>query len=121
MSMKKLRIFGFVITILLLFIGFIFNYKIFFLISFFNFIIMIFSPLLYIKFKIYQFIEFVGRCIQKVNSFFIILFIFFFIFTPVSIILKILKIDLLDKKINKNITTYFKNRIIQPTSLKKQF
>ena len=121
MSIKKLRIFGFALTILLVFIGFFFNYNLFFVISFFNFIITIFYPLLYIKFKIYQFIETLGKSIQKVNSFLIILFIFFFIFTPISIILKIFKIDLLDKKINKSVSTYFKNRTIQPNSLKKQF
>lgn len=47
--------------------------------------------------------------------------VFYLVFTPVSLTLKILNKDLLNKKIDKKIDSYLITREIQPTSLKNQF
>lgn len=47
--------------------------------------------------------------------------VFYTVFAPISLIIKLLGIDLLNKKIEKNQITYWIDRKIQPTSLKNQF
>ena len=47
--------------------------------------------------------------------------LYFCIFTPVSIFLKILGKDLLDKKIDKSQNSYWIERKKQPESMKNQF
>lgn len=47
--------------------------------------------------------------------------VFFVVFVPVSIILKIIGKDLLNKKIDKNKTSYWIKRETQPTYLRNQF
>jgi hypothetical protein len=47
--------------------------------------------------------------------------IFFIILTPLGIILKILRIDLLKKKINPKIPSYWEKKIHYDTSPKNQF
>ncbi len=60
---------------------------------------------------------FIGGIISKV-----ILFILYFgLFTPVSIVLKLLGKDLLKKKISINDKTYWVSRKTQPQSMKNQF
>jgi len=52
----------------------------------------------------------------------IIMFILYFgLFTPVSIFLKILGKDLLSKKVDKSKYSYWVNRKDQPQSMKNQF
>lgn len=64
-----------------------------------------------------KFGEFMGGIISK-----IILFILYFgLFTPISLFLKLLGKDLLDKKIDKSKHSYWTNRETQPESMKKQF
>lgn len=121
MNIKKLRIFGFVLFGFLVISGIFFKNYIFFFIATFNLIVSIFYPLFYFKYKIYQVFQILGKYIGKINSFLIIIFLFYFIFTPMSILFKLLRIDLLDKKINKKVLSYFKNRDLPPNSLKKQF
>lgn len=59
----------------------------------------------------------IGGIISK-----IIMFILYFgLFTPISIILKILGKDLLNKKIDKDKSSYWIDREIQPQSMKHQF
>lgn len=58
-----------------------------------------------------------GNVISKV----VMIVLFFLLFTPVSFALKILKKDLLKKKMGKHLDTYWIERKIQPTSMKKQF
>jgi len=61
--------------------------------------------------------EFVGGIVSKV-----IMFILYFgVFTPVSIFLKILGKDLLGKKVDKSKETYWIKRETQPLSMKNQF
>jgi hypothetical protein len=61
--------------------------------------------------------EFIGSIISKVIMF----ILYFALFTPVSLILKILGKDLLSKKIDKNKSTYWIDRTSQPQSMKNQF
>lgn len=61
--------------------------------------------------------EFIGGIMAKV-----IMFILYFgLFTPISIVLKILRKDLLNKKIDKNKSSYWIDRETQPQSMKNQF
>ena len=89
------------------------------IISTFFILIALISPLLLSSFYIYwvKFGEFIGGIISKV-----ILFILFFgIFTPVALILKLMGKDLLNKQLNTNILSYWKVREEQPGTLKNQF
>ncbi len=64
-----------------------------------------------------KFGELIGSIISKV----ILLFLFYCLFTPFSIALKIMQKDLLHKKLDKKCHSYWLDRKIQPGSLKKQF
>ena len=64
-----------------------------------------------------KFGNFMGNVISKV----ILMVLFFLLFTPVSFALKILRKDLLKKKMDKHLDTYWIERKTQPTSMKKQF
>lgn len=64
-----------------------------------------------------KFGEVIGGIVSK-----IIMFILYFgLFTPVSIVLKILGKDLLNKKVDKSKNTYWIKRERQPESMKNQF
>ena len=61
--------------------------------------------------------EFIGGIISK-----IIMFILYFgLFTPVSLFLKIIGKDLLNKKVDKSKNSYWIDRQTQPQSMKHQF
>lgn len=62
-----------------------------------------------------------GNFVGKINSKIIIFILFYFVFLPIGIILKILKKDLLNKKIDKACSTYFIDRKTYPSSMKNQF
>ena len=64
-----------------------------------------------------KFGEMIGGVISKI----ILLILFYGLFTPISIVLKILRKDLLHKKLDKKCQSYWINRTMQPGSLKKQF
>ena len=64
-----------------------------------------------------KFGDLIGGIISKI----ILLILFYGLFTPISIILKILRKDLLHKKLDKKCHSYWINRTLQPGSLKKQF
>ena len=64
-----------------------------------------------------KFGELIGGVISKI----ILLILFFGLFTPISIVLKILRKDLLHKKLDKTSQTYWLDRTLQPGSLTKQF
>ena len=64
-----------------------------------------------------KFGELIGGVISKV----ILLIMFYGLFTPISIVLKILRKDLLHKKLDKKCQSYWIDRTLQPGSLKKQF
>ena len=62
-----------------------------------------------------------GTYTSNITSKFILFILFFGIFTPISLILKLLNKDLLSKKINKTATTYWIIRKTQPQSMRNQF
>ncbi len=64
-----------------------------------------------------KFGELIGGVISKI----LLLILFFGLFTPISLVLKILGKDLLHKKLDKKCDTYWVDRTMQPGSLKKQF
>ena len=64
-----------------------------------------------------KFGEIIGGAISKV----IMIILFYGIFTPIAFVLKLLGKDLLNKKIDKNASTYWVIREIQPGSLKNQY
>ena len=61
--------------------------------------------------------EYLGILISKVIMF----MLFFFLFTPISLVLKLLGKDLLNKKIDPNKASYWIHRKMKPQSMKKQF
>ncbi len=64
-----------------------------------------------------KFGEIVGNIISKV----IIIILFYGLFTPIAIILRLLGKDLLKKNLDKSSSTYWIKRDTQPGSLKNQF
>ncbi|MBP7710498.1 MAG: hypothetical protein KA100_05465 [Rickettsiales bacterium] len=79
------------------------------------------DPQIYLRTKIYQSWIKIGDFLGKVNGFLISAILFYVIFTPVAIVLRLLKKDLLNKKLNPSQSSYFIDRKEQPTSMKNQF
>lgn len=119
---KSLRVFGLIWATIF---GF-FCYKnnnnvILFFLSIFFVINSLFFPRFFTKTYIFQgWVKF-GNFIGHINSKIIIFIMFFFIFLPTGILLKIFKKDLLKKKLNKNTISYFEKRNTQPGSMMNQF
>ncbi|MDZ7818381.1 MAG: hypothetical protein U5K55_07080 [Aliarcobacter sp.] len=63
----------------------------------------------------------IGEFLGRISSSIIMFFLFFGIYTPISLVLKIFSKDLLNKKINKDKSTYWIKRETQPQSMKNQF
>jgi Saxitoxin biosynthesis operon protein SxtJ len=81
----------------------------------------IISPRIYLDLKLYQgWVKF-GEILGKINSFIIIAILFYGVFTPAGIMLRLLKKDLLNKKLDRLKTSYFIDRKTQPGSMKQQF
>ena len=89
---------------------------------FFAFIIIstIYPKLYKITYFYQSWIKF-GDFIGKINSKIIIFILFYFLFLPIGILLKIFRKDLLGKKINKSAKSYFIDRKDQPTDMENQF
>ena len=122
---KQIRIFLLIWSIIFFFIGiyplfFNLNIKIWSIcISILFFVISSFKPELGKYFYIIWVTigEYLGILISK----FIMFILFFFLFTPISLVLKLLGKDLLNKKIEPNKATYWNHRKMKPQSMKKQF
>ena len=85
------------------------------------FIISITYPQLYKITYFYQsWIKF-GNFIGKINSKIIMLVLFYFIFFPIGIFIKIFRKDLLNTKIDKSLNSYFIDRKDQPVNMENQF
>ena len=83
--------------------------------------ISVIFPSFYQKIYFYQgWIKF-GNFVGKVNSKIIIFILFYIIFLPIGLILKILRKDLLGKKINESAKSYFIDRKEQPKDMQNQF
>ncbi len=78
-------------------------------------------PQIFSQTKFYQtWIKF-GDFMGKINSKIIIFILFYFIFLPIGLVFKILKKDLLKKKLDKSSNSYFIDRVTQPGDMKNQF
>ena len=62
-----------------------------------------------------------GDCVGKINSKIIIFILFYFLFLPIGILLKIFRKDLLGKKTDSAATSYFIDREKQPAEMENQF
>lgn len=62
-----------------------------------------------------------GGIIGKINSKIIIFILFYFIFLPIGLVLKLLKKDLLNKKLDKSSQSYFITRQEPLSDMKNQF
>ncbi|XPV70015.1 MAG: SxtJ family membrane protein [Halarcobacter sp.] len=92
---------------------------IFIIISISMFIISLVNINLYIKpYNIWM--KF-GKIMNKISTFIIMFILFYFLFTPISLILKVFSKDLLNKKIDSTVSSYWIKREEQPQSMKKQF
>lgn len=79
------------------------------------------NPQIYLHTKIYQSWIKIGDFLGKINGFLISAILFYGIFTPVAIILRLLKKDLLNKKLSPAANSYFVDRKEQPSNMKNQF
>ena len=61
--------------------------------------------------------EFIGGCISSV----VLIVLYLAIFTPISLVLKLLGKDLLYLRINRDKKSYWLDRHMQPQSMKNQF
>jgi len=121
---KDLVIFGSIWSAIFLLIVYLnFPHKevtaIFIFLAFVTAIITLLSPTkltyLYNKWVIF------GGFIGKINSIIILFLLFALIITPTSFIFKLLRKDLLNKKLDRNSTTYWIDRTLQPGSMVNQF
>jgi hypothetical protein len=71
--------------------------------------------------KVYKYWIKFGDKLGQFTSKIALSIIFFLLFTPISLFLKLMGKDLLDKNIEKSKKSYWIEREIQPTSMKYQF
>jgi len=119
---KTLRTFGYIWAAILAVAGYINDLNPILLATSLCFIVSAtLFPKIYIKIHIFQcWIKF-GNFIGHINLKIIIFALFFFIFTPIGILLKIFRKDLLKKRLDKNKESYFEKRSIQPGIMNNQF
>ena len=116
---KDLKVFAFIWSVIFVIIGTINNITWLYYLSIVFIVFGYFNPIIFINFyKIWIKIgTFMGSIISKV-----IMFVLYFgLFTPISVFLKILGKDLLNKKIDKSPNSYWIKRERQPESMKNQF
>lgn len=70
---------------------------------------------------IYKVWMFVFNPVGKVINFLILLFLYLLMFVPVGLFLKLLRKDIMEKKVNKETLSYWKKRESDPTSMRHQF
>ncbi len=123
-NIKKYREFGLIWSVIFLgiFLFLFFNDNkqyVLLVISFLFLVIVFFKPILLKSF--YHFWIKFGNTIGSIISKVIMFILYFGLFTPVSLILRILGKDLLHKKVDKKSSTYWIKREVQPQSMKNQF
>ena len=122
---NQLKLFSIILALLFIFFSTKFFIKnnhicsiIFLLLSLYSLISTTYTPL--IK-PIFIFAIFISLIIGHILSQIILLLLFIFIITPVSIIFKILKKDILDEKIDKNKQSYWNKITESETDFEKQY
>ena len=118
---KSLRIFGVLWSAIFYFVGYKNALNIFFIISISFLLSAILFPEIYLKSYIYQGWIRLGDLIGKINTKIIIFFLFFFILTPIGLILKGTGKHFLSKRIEKKRISYLEDREFQPGSMINQF
>jgi len=119
---KTLKTFGYIWSLIFFVVSSAHEMNAIFLtISLFFFLSASFYPELYIKTYLFQIWIKFGNIMGKINSKIIILILFFFIFTPIGVFLRLINKDLLSKKLDKNATSYFVQRKEQASSMINQF
>lgn len=118
-KIKDLKIFAFIWSLIFTVIGIHYKINIFIGIAGIFFLIGMIKPIVLSNFyKAWIKIgEYIGGIVSKIIMF----MLYFGLFTPISIFLKFLKKDLLNKKIDKSKRTYWIERESQPQSMKNQF
>ncbi len=122
-STRNLRVFGFIWALIFSFLAFKFQYFQYFfgIISIVASLISLLSPHVFLDLKIYQaWIKF-GNFLGKINSLIIISILFYALFVPTGFILRLLKKDLLNKKIDRSQISYFTDSTGQINDMKNQF
>ena len=122
-TQRDLKIFGLIWSAIFVFL--FYNqiwFPTFFLILSLGFLsVSILQPQIFKQIKLYQnWVKF-GNILGKINGFLISFVLFYGIFTPTALILKLLKKDLLNKKLNPTASSYFIDRTSQPGDMKNQF
>ena len=80
-----------------------------------------FYPNIFSKIRFYQaWIKF-GNFVGHINSKIIIFILFYGLFLPIGLVLKLFGKDLLHKKLDKKADSYFDERVDQPGSMENQF
>jgi hypothetical protein len=114
------KVFGYIWCVIFVLFAIKFHYFFWFLALIF-FIVSSFIPQLYIRTKIIDAWVVIGNFLGKINSIIIMFFLFFALFMPIGFLLKIFGKDLLQKKIQPNLNSYFIPRKMQPSSMINQF
>ncbi len=115
-----LRIFGLIWSVIFTVTALKFS-KLFIFIALLFLVSAIFFPKIYLQIKFYQnWVKF-GDVLGKINGFLISFILFYVVFAPTGIILRLLKKDLLNKKLDAKAISYFITRSVQPQNMRNQF
>lgn len=83
--------------------------------------IWVIGPLIIAVSTIFKLWTKIGRLIATTISKIAIILLFYLVFTPISILLKLLRIDFLNKIFDSKTNTYWISRTQQPQTMKNQF
>jgi len=121
-NLQNLRVFGFIWALIFLIIAFKTNWNILAIIlAVFFSVISLLKPDFFEHSKIMPIWLKLGEVIGKINSKIIIFVMFYFLFMPIGLILKIMGKDLLKKKLQPNSKSYFIPRTQTQSDMRNQF
>jgi len=120
---KDLKFFGLIWGIIFAFIAYKSDqfFVLSILISASFFITSFAYPEIYLRTKFYPLWIKFGEFMGKINGFIISFILFYGIFTPVGMVLKLMKKDLLFKRFDATQKSYFIDRKLQPGDMRNQF
>ena len=121
-NVKNLRIFGLIWSGIFLIIALKTNWNFFIIFLAVIFVLISFlKPTLFEHSKIMPLWLKFGEFAGKINSQIIIFTMFYFLFTPIGIVLRLMGKDLLSKKLQPQTTSYFKARSQTVNDMRNQF
>ena len=127
LTKKSLREFGLIWTIIFIAIG---SYPLLYkdparvwalYTSGFFLLISVLYPSFFKQIYFYQIWIKFGNVLGHINSKIILFILFYGIFTPIGLVLRLFGKDLLSTKFNKKASSYFVDRATQPGDMKNQF